>query len=716
MTALTIDSRDPFGLLRLRTAVGIQGVLSWVATFSLTVYLAMSGGGYDIVVRSELGLVVWWFVVLGVLVGVLPRVRLEPLAWLALGLLTAFLAWTWIGASWAPSHEQALNSVALVSAYVAVLAIGVLALNSGSGQAVLGGLAAGIVVVCAIALLSKLIPSLFPYDSSTKLYDTVRLSYPFDYSDGVGEFAALAVPLLLYVASGARSLPTRMLGQAGLPVVLLCLAMTVSRGGIFAAIVGAIAFYALVPDRIARLPSGVFAAAGIAALMLALLHRAALRDSAGIAPGSERHSMLAILIAVVVASALAQLVFSLLARRVPRPRWLVVSRRRAQVITALIASVLVALGVIAFAAGTVANLWHDFQQANPSSHSNQYFRLLSLAGSHRYQYWQVAIKAFDSSPFHGIGPGDFRYYWAQHQTLGEYVVNAHSLWIETLAELGIVGALLIVGFFLSVILAGVRRALCATAAGRLPAATAAAGLIAFCAAAAFDWVWQIGVIPMIAMLLAAVVVTSGRGDAVRGPDQAAESSADSVRRRAPRTVLAARNTGSPPGDPKPVTVEPAPPEPPPPADMTDTHTTDTHTQRRAPRQFRRLVRVAAVIAALFACWGIAMPLASTISVRNSQAAARRGDIPLSFRDAANAESIEPAASSPRVQTALLLEKIGEIHRARQVLAAALRLDPLNSTTWLTASRLATEAGDADAALADYRRAKALNPTSPIFGG
>lgn len=674
MTALTTEPRG-LPLPRATFAAAREPAAAWLASFALTVYLALSGGGYDIVVRSEVGLVLWWFAILGLLVGVLPRVRLEPLGWLVLALLTAFLAWTWIGASWAPSQEQALNSVALVSAYVGVLAIGVLALTSDSGRAVLSGLAAGIAVVCAIALLSKLAPSLFPYDSSKKLYDTSRLSYPFDYSDGVGEFAALGLPLLLYAASGARTLVARALAQAGLPVVLLCLAMTVSRGGIFAAIVGVIAFYALAPDRIPRLVAGAIAAAGIAVLMVALLHREALRDSLGIAPASERHSMTLIVIAVVVVSALAQLTYGLLARRVRRPRWLKFSRRSAQRITATVVAVMAALVIVAFAGGTVSNLWHDFKQANPTSHSNQYFRLLSLAGSHRYQYWQVAVQAFDSSPFHGIGPGAFQYYWAQHQTLGEYVVNAHSLWIETLAELGIIGLLLIVAFFGSAVLAGARRALRAGATARLQAATASAALLGFCAAAAFDWVWQIGVVPIIAMLLVAVVVTSGRGSA------AAVIDAD-----------------TPPA---------------PDADLTPPAAAGTVSGRRTGWS----VRVPLVIAALVACWGIAVPLASTIAVRDSQTAARRGDLQQAFKDAATAQSIQPGAAGPRVQRALLLEQIGEIHAARGAIAGALKRDPLNSTTWLTASRMAVEAGDAHAALADYKRAKALNPTAAqIFPG
>ena len=54
------------------TSVRAGRALTWGAAVLLSVYLGLSGGGYDIVVRSEVGLIVWWFVLLGVLVGVLP--------------------------------------------------------------------------------------------------------------------------------------------------------------------------------------------------------------------------------------------------------------------------------------------------------------------------------------------------------------------------------------------------------------------------------------------------------------------------------------------------------------------------------------------------------------------------------------------------------------------------------------------------------------------
>jgi len=39
---------------------------------------------HDIVVRSEVGIVLWWVVLLGVIVGLLPRTRLSSAAWIAL--------------------------------------------------------------------------------------------------------------------------------------------------------------------------------------------------------------------------------------------------------------------------------------------------------------------------------------------------------------------------------------------------------------------------------------------------------------------------------------------------------------------------------------------------------------------------------------------------------------------------------------------------------
>jgi hypothetical protein len=623
---------------------------TWLLGFAPTVYLALSGGGYDIVARSEIGIVVWWLMLLGALAGVLPRTRFTATTWTALLLLAAFLAWTWSAVGWSESQEQTRAEACRVATYLGFLVLALALVSRGSVRSLLSGLACAIGLVSALAVLSRLMPQWFPADSAAQFYATPRLRYPFDYSDGVGEFAALGLPLLLYVATSARTLAGRALGAAALPVVVLGLGLTVSRGGILAALVGVIVFYALIPDRLPRLATGLVAAAGGAAVMLELLHLAGVRDASKMAaPAGQRHSMLLVLVLVCLAVGVAQIGFTLAARRFQRPRRLIVSRRGAEGIAVLLLAAVAAAVIVVIATGTDNRLWQEFKRPNSAAAGNQYSRLLSIAGSHRYQYWQVAVAAFHTSPWKGIGPGTFQFYWSQHNSLAEFVRNAHSLWIETLAELGIIGLALIGGFFVLALVAGTRRALGALAPERLAIATAVAGVAAFCAAAAFDWVWQIGVMPLIAMLLIAAALG---GDAER----------ETIR----------------------------------------------------PGRRRLVTQAALVVVALVAVWAIVVPLSATVEVRSSQAAALAGHFRTALSDAATAQTIEPAAASPRLQRALILEQVGDIASASQAIAQAETRERTNWRIWLVATRIATESDRPALALADYRRARALDPTSAIF--
>jgi hypothetical protein len=635
--------------------------LAWGLAVLFSVYLGLSGGGYDIVVRSEIGLVIWWFVLLGVLVGALPYARISRAGWIATGLLAGFLLWTWIGLSWTSSHELTLDEVCRLSTYLGCFLLALCTLGPDTARSLVNGLGCGIAAVSLAAVLSKLTPGLFPTGAAgNSFYATSRLSYPFDYSDGVGEYAALGLPLALYMATGARTLVGRALATAALQPVLLCLAMTVSRGGIFAAVVGIIAFVALVPDRVPRLPTFALTVVGIAILMHALLDRAALRDLL-IAPAGERHSMLVILLVVLAATAAAAAILLLLSRRVVRPRRLYVSRRRAQAITSAIVLVVAVAVIIGFASGAAGKAWHDFKLWEPPTNSNQYFRLFSLAGSHRYQYWRVAWKAFTGSPLHGIGSGTFQYYWNQHA--GQYVekiLNAHSLWFETLAETGIVGWLLLAGFFAVVAIGGAVRALRTTGAERTLIAAATAGVFAFCAAASFDWDWQIGVVPMVALLLAAVTLVSKHQPA----GQPAASK--------PRASW-------------------------------------------APRRWLR-PRLLLVPTAVLAMIVIAIPLAMTIEYRASENAFNAGHLKQALSDAKTAAAIEPGSASPYMQQALVFEQADDISGAARAIKQAIAREPSNFQLWLTAELIATAQDHPRVALSDYQRAIRLFPNYAILYG
>ena len=73
---------------------------TWALPFVLVVYLGLKGGGYDSVVRDEVGVAIWWIVVIGALLAIFPTSAPRRNDWVGLGLLTGFALWTGIGIAW----------------------------------------------------------------------------------------------------------------------------------------------------------------------------------------------------------------------------------------------------------------------------------------------------------------------------------------------------------------------------------------------------------------------------------------------------------------------------------------------------------------------------------------------------------------------------------------------------------------------------------------
>jgi O-antigen ligase len=123
-------------------------------------------------------------------------------------------------------------------------------------------------------------------------------------------------------------------------------------------------------------------------------------------------------------------------------------------------------------------------------------RLVTLQ-SNRYDYWDVALRAFATQPLRGVGAGGWSVYWLRWRTVSEFAQNAHSLELETLADLGVVGVALLLATFGGVALAA-RRAL----ADSRSAAAATAALVAYLAHSPLDWDWQMPALTLIAVVLA----------------------------------------------------------------------------------------------------------------------------------------------------------------------------------------------------------------------
>jgi len=624
-------------------------VAGWLLGFSLVTYLGLKGGGYDPLVHDQVGIAVWWILLATLLVGALPRRRPGVLAWVGIGLLAAFAAWTALSLSWTESIDATSADLARVAGYLGVFALATLVRDVGGARRMVGAVAAAIACVAIVALLSRLHPDWFPSAAQTGRYvagGRERLSYPLNYWNALAALVAIGVPLLLQVATCARWLVPRAVAAAALPAMGLVAFLTLSRGGIGAAIVALVVFIAFTSDRLPKLLTLLFAAGGGAILINAADHRDALQHGLLDATASRQgDEMLVIVLVVCVGVGLVQAALSLALADDRRPRWTVVPPRAALIaaIAALLA-ILVA-GAAMGAPGRASDAWHEFKSEGKLGEGAT--RLGSVAGNGRYQLWRSAVKENRSKPLAGTGSGTFELWWARNATTAETVRDTHSLYLQTLGELGIVGLVLLGAFLLTILLAGGWVTARAGPADRPRLAAALAGCAAFCVAATFDWIWQIPALPVATLLLASLLVTAGAG----------------------------RSAKAAPGLPW--------------------------------RLGFAVVAVAAIVA-------IAIPLASTSLLRQSEAEARGGDLPAALGKARSARNVQPDAAAPRLQQALVLEAGNDLPAAAAAAEAAAERGSTDWRNWLVLSRIEAERGRVEAAIAAYREAKSLNPRSSLF--
>jgi hypothetical protein len=628
-----------------------SAVAAGLLGFALVVYLGLEGGGFDPLVHDQAGIAIWWIVLLGVLVGALPRRELSPIAWIALGLLGAFAAWTAFSLIWTESPERTSAELARMAAYLGVFVLALFVCDSGGARKMIGAVGAGIAVISIVALLSRLHPAWFPEADQTAQFLTggrERLSYPLHYWNALAGLIAIGVPLVLELATRAKAILIRALAAGLLPVMALTAFLPLSRSGIAAAILALALFLALTSDRLAKLLTVLPAAAGGAILIVAADHRNELQDGLlNAAARQQGDEMVPIVLAVCLAVGAIQAGISFGLQKGMRPRWTFPSRRQTTVVAAVgVVVALVALAAID-APGRASDAWAEFKQQGGPGDGTE--RLTSFAGQSRYQLWQSAADQNASEPLTGTGPGTFEFWWAREGDEAETVRDAHSLYMQTLGELGIIGLALLAAFLLTVFAGGARNLLRVGDRDRPMIAAAIAGCAAFCLVATFDWMWQIPVLPVALLLLAAVLVApTERSESKRG-----------VAARLPFRLAAAA------------------------------------------------VAAAAVVA-------IAVPLASTTLVRESEADVRDGDLIGALDAARDAQSVQPSAATPRLQQALVLEELGELGSAAVAARAATERESTNWRTWLVLARIEATLGQSDQAVRDYRRAKSLNPHFSLF--
>jgi hypothetical protein len=416
-----------------------------------------------------------------------------------------------------------------------------------------------------------------------------------------------------------------------------------SRGGVAVAVVGGLVFVVL-SSRVRALAALAVGGIGSGAVIAVLSGRSVLVDgpfgtSSAESAGLEA-ALLILAISVLCGLAYMALTAAVTERlRVPLVVW----------------AVLAVVGIGGVIAAHPAARIREFKAPPPAQTLPGSIpvdtHLSSGNGSGRWQFWSAALDEFSAHPLAGGGAGSYEPWWAQHGTLDWFVRNAHSLWLETLAELGLIGLLLVASPFALGLVAGLARLRRQAVADRSTVAALLAVLVGFGVGAALDWIWQLPAIAAIAMLALGLLV---------GPATAS---------------------------PEPVAA--------------------------APRM-RFSARAAIVVVAWLVLCVQAIPFLAGQEVDGSQSAARSGDLAKASDRAQSAVAIQPWATSPRLQLALVQEEAGRIDLARREVAGAIARDDQDWRLQLVAARLAVKAGDIPGARRYLARARALNPRSRLL--
>ena len=624
----------------------------WLLGFVLTVYLGLSGGGFDPIVSDQVGIAIWWIVLLAVAVGAVPGGRRGPMALAALGLFAALAAWTALSLRWTESTEKTAADVALIVTYLGVFALALLARRRGTANHYVAAVAAGIFVIAAVALLARLHPAWFPDAAETGRFlesGRERLSYPLDYWNGLAALISIGLPLMLHLASAARHAIARALAAAALPAMLLALFFTLSRAGIAAGAVAVAVYLLLAHDRLPKVLTLAITGAGGGLLILLASQRDDLNEGLDTATAhSQGNTML--LLTIIVCLVVGAIVLGIAQRGFERPGWSRIGRRAALTGAGV---VLLAVLVAFFAANgphRVSHAWDEFKQPSGSTERGT-SRLGDVGGENRYQLWASAVREFDEDPLKGTGANTFQLWWTRDADVSAPILDTHQLYLQVLGELGVVGLALLLAFVFVTLGAGVLLTLRAAPRARSWLAAALAGSTVLWVTSLVDWTWKLPIIPVATLLLIAVTITAADGG---------------------------------------------------------------EEEERSPSPLGIPWRVGAAAISLLAVVAIAVPLAGTSLIRDSQAEARAGDPEAALADARSAQNVQPGAATPRVQEALILESQGDVDGAAAAAQAATEREPSNWRTWLLLSRIEAQRGRPKAALATYRVAKTLNPLSPVF--
>lgn len=445
--------------------------------------------------------------------------------------MLALVAWTTASITWADvsTHDAWVEGMRATGHAATFLLGGALLATARSFVRFATLVGAGIGLL-ALAALTRIAWSGAPLAS----FVAGRLDWPIGYAPAMAGFCLMGALLLLGVACGAQQrwqqarAPRELVaGGVALGGATACVAVALlaqSRGTLPALLVGVVVALLATPQRSAWL----LRAGAAAVLLLAVGGRLAapfrtqfdLRQ-APFTEGADEAALGVLAETAARDAAGAALAITLVATLlgaalVPVGAWLAtqladVERRAggrplALPITSAVVALLAALLVVTAdrdgsPARWAAEQWRGCvdppERVDDPGTSSSYF---ANTGTGRCDYYRVALGAAAQRPLLGLGAGNFRGEYVRERATAEEPRVVHSLPLQLLAELGIVGALL----GATVLACVIRAAVLFVASGpaRDAAFAGAIGAIGYWTAhASIDWLWQLPAVTLPAMAL-----------------------------------------------------------------------------------------------------------------------------------------------------------------------------------------------------------------------
>jgi hypothetical protein len=384
----------------------------------------------------------------------------------------------------------------------------------------LAGATAGTVLVALWTIAVML------FGDGVGLFAGPRLNDPLGYVNAQGAVYLLALLPLLSLAEWRHSPALAGLG-AGLGTLCAGLAfLSQSRGVLLALVVALIVMFAVVPGRLRRLAALLMVLAPIVVASRWLLN---ISDQGAVNNLSKWPVAVAAVLLVLgsLGSGVAWWLLNrvhaglrLPARRQVRVAWLGLVAVSAVV---LVVAVAVDSSRITDRARAEYHAFVDLGAGTPASAQATRSRLLSGSGV-RYDYWRIALNGWRREPATGLGAGGYAVPYYQERRSPETIRQPHSLPLEVLSELGLVGGLLLAAW-LAAIGWGMSRALRRrTAAVERHLVLAATGVfVAWLMQTSVDWLHLLPGLTGVALVAVAILLRRDGEPAPARADAAAES-------------------------------------------------------------------------------------------------------------------------------------------------------------------------------------------------